>query len=85
MIAGALLYYQRHWWHNRLLTRLRRLRQPKYLLGAIVGGLYFYWYIFRAFGRAGRGARFSPEHQDIAQAIAALVLLIMVVQSDARR
>jgi hypothetical protein len=79
MIAGALLYYQRHWWHNRLLTRLRRLRQPKYLLGAIVGGLYFYWYIFRAFGRAGRGARFSPEHQDIAQAIAALVLLIMVV------
>ena len=79
MIAGALFYYQRHWWLNRLLTRVRRLRQPKYLFGAIVGGLYFYWYIFRALGRGGRGVRISPEHQDMAQAIAALVLLVMVL------
>ena len=79
MIAGALFYYQRHWWRNRLLTRVRRLRQPKYLFGAIVGGLYFYWYIFRALGRGGRGVRISPEHQDMAQAIAALVLLVMVL------
>ena len=48
MIAGAQFYYQRQSWRNRLLTRIRRLRQPKYLFGAIVGGLYFYWYIFRA-------------------------------------
>jgi hypothetical protein len=79
MIAGALFYYQRHWWWNRLLTRIRRLRQPKYLFGAIVGGLYFYWYIFRALGRGGRGGRIPPEHQDMAQAIAALVLLVMVL------
>src|SRR5271157_4813186 len=79
MIAGALFYYQRHWWLNRLLTRIRRLRQPKYLFGAIVGGLYFYWYIFRALGRGGRGVPISPEHQDMAQAIAALVLLVMVL------
>jgi ABC-2 type transport system permease protein len=79
MIAGALFYYQRHWWRNRLLTRVRRLRQPKYLFGAIVGGLYFYWYFFRTLGRGGRGVRISPEHQDMAQAIAALVLLVMVL------
>ena len=79
MIAGALFYYQRHWWQNRLLTRVRRLRQPKYLFGAIVGGLYFYWYFFRTLGRGGRGVRISPEHQDLAQGIAALVLLVMVL------
>jgi hypothetical protein len=79
MIAGALFYYQRHWWRNRLLTRVRRLRQPKYLFGAIVGGLYFYWYIFHALGSGGRGVRFSPEHQDMAQAIAALFLLVAVL------
>ena len=70
---------RRHWWRNRLLTRVRRLRQPKYLFGAIVGGLYFYWYFFRTLGRGGRGVRFSPEQQDMAQAIAALVLLILVL------
>ena len=79
MIAGALFYYQWHWWRNRLLTRIRRLRQPKYLFGAIVGGLYFYWYFFRTLGRGGRGVRISPEHHDMAQAIAALVLLVMVL------
>jgi hypothetical protein len=79
MIVGTLLYYQRHWWYNRLLTRIRRLRKPKYLFGAIVGGLYFYWYIFRALGRGGQGVLFSPEHQDLVQAIAALVLLIIVL------
>jgi hypothetical protein len=79
MIAGALFYYQRHWWWNRLVTRVRRLRQPKYLFGAIVGGLYFYWYFFRTLGRGGRGVQFSPEHQDMAQAIAALLLLVAVL------
>jgi hypothetical protein len=79
VIAGALFYYQRHWWRNRLLTRIRRLRQPKYLFGAIVGGLYFYWYIFRALGRGGPGVRFSPEHQDLVQAIAAAGLFVAVL------
>jgi hypothetical protein len=79
VIAGALFYYQRQWWFNRLLTRIRRLRQPKYLFGAIVGGLYFYWDIFRALGRGGRGVPISPEYHDLAQAIAALVLLVMVL------
>ena len=83
MIAGALFYYQRHWWRNRLLTRIRRLRQPKYLAGAIVGGLYFYWYFIRNLGRSlghgGHGVVISPEHRDMVQAIAAMVLLVMVV------
>jgi ABC-2 type transport system permease protein len=81
MIAGALFYYQWHWWRNRLLMRVRRLRQPKYLFGAIIGGLYFYWYMIRNLARGGQGVRITPEHKDTAQTIAALVLLVMVLLS----
>lgn len=44
---SALLYLQCLQTGNRLLARLRRLRQPKYLLGALVGGLYLYFNFFR--------------------------------------
>lgn len=46
MIA-ALLYLQFHSTKNRLLMRFKRLKQPKYFVGAIVGGAYFYFYFFR--------------------------------------
>ena len=46
MIA-ALAYLQVHTVKNRLTMRIKRLKQPKYLFGALVGGLYFYWYFFR--------------------------------------
>ena len=38
---------------NRLVVRLRRLREPRYLIGAIAGIAYFYFAVF-ARGRAGR-------------------------------
>ncbi len=83
MIAGALFYCQFHSLQNRLLTRIKRLRRPKYLVGAIVGALYFYGYVFRAFlpGRRGAGAvpAISPAHHELAQSISALVLLVMVL------
>src|ERR1041384_8078688 len=46
-MISALLYLQFHSVKNRLLQRFKRLKQPKYLFGAIVGGLYFYFYFFR--------------------------------------
>ena len=46
MIA-ALFYLQCQSFCNRLVSRFKRLKQPKYLIGAIVGGLYFYFYFFR--------------------------------------
>jgi ABC-2 type transport system permease protein len=82
MIVGALFYYQSHSIKNRLLTRVKRLRRPKYLVGAIVGVLYFYFYIFRTLipGRHGPGMpAIPPQHQALAQSIAALMLLIMVL------
>ena len=56
-MGRALLYYELLSRWNRLRSRLQRLRQPKYLFGAVVGGLYFYWYFFRVLMRPGQGGR----------------------------
>jgi hypothetical protein len=46
-VIGAFLYLQSRSFANRMLARLKRLKRPKYLVGAIVGGLYFYFYFFQ--------------------------------------
>ncbi len=46
-MLGALLYLRFTSLKNLLLSRFRRLRQPKYLLGAAVGIAYFYFFFFR--------------------------------------
>jgi hypothetical protein len=78
MIANALFYYQFHSIKNRLVTRVKRLRDPKYLVGAIVGGLYFYYYLLRAFMRGGRGA-VAPAHLEIWESIAAFFFMVVVL------
>src|SRR5437667_2782359 len=83
MIA-ALLYLQYHSIKNRTLLRLKRLKQPKYLLGGIVGGLYFYFYFFRWLfaGRCQRtnllGAD-SPDMTALYESIGALMFLTIVL------
>ena len=52
---------------NRIRVRLRRLREPKYFIGAIVGAAYFYFTIFaRLWGRrvstSGRARRTPPPN-----------------------
>lgn len=47
-MLGALLYLRVTSFANWLKSRLLRLRQPKYLVGAIVGVAYFYFFFFRA-------------------------------------
>jgi ABC-2 type transport system permease protein len=49
-MLGALLYLRLTSFKNILLSRVRRLKQPKYLVGAIVGAAYFYFVFFRRFG-----------------------------------
>ena len=46
-MLGALLYLRLTSLKNLLLSRLRRLQQPKYLFGALVGAAYFYLVFFR--------------------------------------
>lgn len=84
-MIGALLYLQVHSTKNRLLYRLRRLKQPKYLVGAIVGALYFYFYFVRfVFFPANRGGPeavtdATPEMRALMESLGALLLLVAVV------
>ena len=81
---SALFYLQYHTFRNRLISRFKRLKQPKYLVGAIVGGLYFYWFFFRNFFRGfsmrlGTGLAFRPEHLQVLESIGALILFVIVL------
>jgi len=61
-MLGASLYIIGCSAKNRVRMRLRRLRQPRYLIGAIVGAAYLYFSVFARMGRRGRraGARGGP-------------------------
>src|SRR6476659_5325053 len=48
---------------NRMVVRLRRLREPRYLFGAVIGVAYLYFAIFgprRAASRRGRRSAIPP-------------------------
>jgi ABC-2 type transport system permease protein len=51
VIGTSVYIISRSAW-NRIRLRLRRMREPRYLLGAVVGALYFYFSLFR-FNRRG--------------------------------
>jgi ABC-2 type transport system permease protein len=86
-VLGALFYLQWHSVYNRTLMRLKRLRQPKYFLFALVGGFYFYFYFFRqVFGmRSFRGAApmtlsaASGDTLVFYELIAALIFFVLVL------
>jgi hypothetical protein len=83
MIA-ALFYLQIHSARNRLIVRVKRLKQPKYLIGAIVGGAYFYFYFFRYLFRGGAGRHamngmIPPEYLPLAESLGALALFLIVL------
>lgn len=64
----ALLYLRLTSLKNQIISRAKRLRQPKYLLGALVGGAYVYFLFFRNFGGASgsRGAARTAATQALA-------------------
>ena len=63
-MLSASLFIITHSARNRLRLRLRRLREPRYLIGAVAGALYFYFTVFARLrgrrsavrGGTGRGA-----------------------------
>jgi hypothetical protein len=79
---GALFYLQYHSVKNRTLMRFKRLRQPKYLAGFVVGGLYLYFYFFRFLfmGQRGRIAwTLSDENRQLLEFAGAFILFVIVV------
>ena len=84
----ALLYLRLTSLKNQIISRAKRLRQLKYLLGALVGGAYVYFLFFRNFGGASgsRGAARTAATQTLAalpssEALAQTLPLIAAVSA----
>lgn len=79
-LISTLWFLQSHSVANALRVRVRRLKQPKYLIGAVVGVGYFWMFAFRnlfSFGRASSQEQLSisPESQTLLEAGAAVLLV----------
>jgi len=82
--AAALLYLRLTTAKGWFASRLRRLKQPKYLVGAVVGVAYIYFFFFRNLTR-NRMPRASdapaappPETFEIIPDVAAAALLLTI-------
>jgi hypothetical protein len=81
---AALRYLAARSFINGFTARLKRLRQPKYLIGAILGGAYFYFYFYKFLFRGGQPT--APGPQLITDAVwptagAAILLIVTLVLS----
>jgi len=81
--VNALAYLVTRSFVNGALFRLRRLRQPKYLLGAILGAAYFYFYFgrFLAVSRMPWGAESGPASPHGLEIGAAILFVATIVLS----
>ena len=81
--VNALAYLVTRSFVNGVLFRLRRLRQPKYLLGAILGAAYFYFYFgrFLAVSRMPWGAESGPASPHGLEIGAAILFVATIVLS----
>jgi ABC-2 type transport system permease protein len=79
---SALIYLQTHSMRNRLLRRLRRLKNPRYLIGAVIGLAYFAFYILQfSFLRRGGPSFFGTGSLGFGEYLGALVLLLPVASA----
>ena len=82
-VVGALFYLRMTSFKNGLRSRLVRLRQPKYLLGAVVGIAYLY-FVFVSRARSRRGAAglaqaLPPELLPTVVIVGALLLTVVLL------
>lgn len=83
-VAGALLYLQAASLAGLVRQRLKRLRQPKYLIGAIAGAAYLYAFLFRPMLDGRRGGMRAMEQMPAEIAtllppLAALAVLMVLL------
>lgn len=78
-VLRTLLYLRLTSLRNRFSSQLRRLRQPKYLMGAVAGAAYFWFFIFRRSGKAGPGNPGSGEVFDAMLATGAIEVFAAIV------
>lgn len=81
-VVRAFAYLQAVSLYNNVRQRLLRLRQPKYLVGALVGGAYIYFFLFHRAFRNGHvapaGFAMTPEVAGTIASLVALGLLLYV-------
>lgn len=81
-MIGALVYLQAQSFRNLVWSRVRRLRRPKYLFGALIGGAYFGLMFLQPFlmtGHRGNLHRISVDlPKDVWEFLAAAALLLLV-------
>ena len=80
-MTPAFVYLVACSFRNRVKSRLKRLRQPRYLAGLVVGVLYLYLIFLRPGSRAGRpdmGAGFTQFPAEAMQAAMSVVLFLVV-------
>ena len=75
-MTGALAYLIRTTTRNRLLSQLRRVRNPRYSIAFAVGALYFWWFLFRptAARSGGTSALLGATSASLSPVLIALVL-----------
>lgn len=76
----AFFYLQLTTIRNLVVHRLRRLKQPKYLFGALFGAAYFYFFFVRHMihgprASSGRAPALPPAFEPFIEPIAAFVLI----------
>ena len=80
MIESPLLYLTVHSIRNQIRVRLRRLRQPRYLIATVLGGGYFWFVIMgRAFRRGPpRSMPRLPAQLSVGLPLGAAMLMFVV-------
>jgi hypothetical protein len=78
---GALVFLVTRSLANVVLFRLKRLRQPKYFAGALIGAAYFYFYFFRFLlhGGASRGGAPFTGLSDLGPELGAVALFAVII------
>ena len=85
-VLRALLFLRLTSLRNKVWSQVRRLRQPKYLFGAIAGAAYFWFFIFSHALKGGKGggpnrafdAMLAPAHLELIAAIVLTLFLTLI-------
>jgi ABC-2 type transport system permease protein len=78
-MTAALRYLLVRSFINGVATRVKRLRQPKYIAGALIGGAYFYFYIYKFLFHGISNGAAPTLSLEVRAGIGAAVLLVATV------
>jgi ABC-2 type transport system permease protein len=76
-MVGAFIYLRATSLRNQVVHRLGRLRQPKYLFGALFAAAYFYFFVIRHMRGIGAAAALSPGGQTAGTLAAGFICVVL--------